>query len=86
MDFTWSAKAEQMRHDVAEFLAVHLPPELEATMCETGVMHDDGFVRALAERDWIVPGRDPNGAGAEPGSSTGPTARTNRARPRARES
>ena len=28
-------------------------------------MHDDAFVRALAERDWIVPGRDPDGPGAE---------------------
>jgi alkylation response protein AidB-like acyl-CoA dehydrogenase len=64
MDFTWSDTAEQMRRDVAEFLAVHLPAELEARMYATGVMHDDAFVQALAERDWIVPGRDPDGPGA----------------------
>src|SRR5262249_24579949 len=26
--------------------------------------HDDAFVRALAERDWVAPGADPDGAGA----------------------
>lgn len=65
MDFAWSPRAEQLRQEVAEFLAQHLPPELEDRMYESGVMHDDGFVRALAERDWIVPGRDPDGAAAD---------------------
>jgi alkylation response protein AidB-like acyl-CoA dehydrogenase len=65
MDFTLSPRAERMRAEMAEFLAAHLPPELEEQMYATGVMHDDAFVRALAERDWIVPGRDPDGPGAE---------------------
>jgi alkylation response protein AidB-like acyl-CoA dehydrogenase len=65
MDFSWSEQAEHTRQEVAAFLAEHLPPELEEQVYASGVMHDDGFVRALAERDWIVPGRDPDGAAAD---------------------
>jgi alkylation response protein AidB-like acyl-CoA dehydrogenase len=55
MDFAWDAEAEAVRTEVRAFLAEHLTPELEDRLHATGVAHDDGFARALGERNWIAP-------------------------------
>ena len=55
MDFEWDERTEALRADVRAFLAEHLTPEIEARMYETGVSHDDAFIRALGERNWIAP-------------------------------
>jgi alkylation response protein AidB-like acyl-CoA dehydrogenase len=56
MDFSWGERNEAFRREVRVFLAEHYPPDLEETVYRTGVSHDDGFVRALAERGWVAPG------------------------------
>jgi alkylation response protein AidB-like acyl-CoA dehydrogenase len=55
MDFTWDAGAEALRDEVRAFLDEHLTPEMEDHLYETGVNHDDDFVRALGRRNWITP-------------------------------
>ncbi|HXZ62699.1 MAG TPA: acyl-CoA dehydrogenase family protein, partial [Acidimicrobiales bacterium] len=55
MDFAWDAGAEAVRKEVRGFLDEHLAPELEERIYVTGVSHDDGFARALGERNWIAP-------------------------------
>ena len=55
MDFSWDPAAEDMRRDVRAFLAEHLTPGLEEHLYETGVSHDDEFVRALGARNWLAP-------------------------------
>jgi alkylation response protein AidB-like acyl-CoA dehydrogenase len=56
---------QQVEREVAEFLAEHLLPQLEEDLYRSGDSHDAGFARALAERDWIEPGWDPDGASAD---------------------
>jgi alkylation response protein AidB-like acyl-CoA dehydrogenase len=65
MDFAPSAHAVQLQREVRAFLEAHLPPELDEHVYRSGVSHDDGFARALAERDWITPGWDPAGRSAD---------------------
>ncbi len=55
MDFAWDPKVEAVRAEVREFLAEHLTPELEERVYRSGVSHDDDFVRAVGERNWIAP-------------------------------
>jgi len=55
MDFTWDAAAERLRAEVRSFLAEHLTPELEERVYTTGVSHDEEFLRAMGERNWIAP-------------------------------
>lgn len=56
MDFSWDDEAEAVRSDVRAFLAEHLTEDLEEQLYESGVSHDDEFVRRLAERHWTTPG------------------------------
>jgi alkylation response protein AidB-like acyl-CoA dehydrogenase len=55
MDFAEDPAVTAFRHDVRQFLAQHLPPELEAELYRSGLSHHDGFARALGERNWIAP-------------------------------
>jgi alkylation response protein AidB-like acyl-CoA dehydrogenase len=55
MDFAWDPKVEAVRAQVRDFLAEHLTPELEERVYRSGVSHDDDFVRAVGERNWIAP-------------------------------
>jgi alkylation response protein AidB-like acyl-CoA dehydrogenase len=55
MDFAWDPKVEAVRAEVRDFLAEHLTPELEERVYRSGVSHDDDFVRAVGERNWIAP-------------------------------
>jgi alkylation response protein AidB-like acyl-CoA dehydrogenase len=55
MDFAWTDDTEAFRQEVRDFLAGHLGPELEEEIYTSGVSHDDGFARALGERNWISP-------------------------------
>ena len=55
MDFAWDPKVEAVRAEVRDFLAEHLTPELEERVYRSGVSHDDDFVRAIGERNWIAP-------------------------------
>jgi alkylation response protein AidB-like acyl-CoA dehydrogenase len=61
MDFSWGERNEKFRREVRAFLAQHYPPDLEETVYRTGVSHDEGFVRALAERGWVAPGWEREG-------------------------
>ena len=54
MDFAWDDATEAFREEVRRFLAEHLPPELEDELYRQGLTHDDGFARALGERNWIA--------------------------------
>jgi alkylation response protein AidB-like acyl-CoA dehydrogenase len=54
MDFEWDAETLAFRDEVRRFLAEHLTPELEEHLYEQGLTHDDGFARALGERNWIA--------------------------------
>jgi 3-oxocholest-4-en-26-oyl-CoA dehydrogenase alpha subunit len=65
MDFSWSEQARELRRELDDFLAVHLPPELDDQIYASGESHDAGFVAALGQRDWIAPGWDPDGAAAD---------------------
>jgi alkylation response protein AidB-like acyl-CoA dehydrogenase len=65
MDFTVSPRAEELQAEVARFVQANLPAELDDEIYRSGVSHDDGFARALAERDWIYSGWDPDGAAAD---------------------
>src|SRR5262245_8326758 len=69
MDFAWDEGAERLRAEGRTFLAENLTPELEDRMYATGVAHDEGFARAIGERNWIAPewpreGYEPLGAEA----------------------
>jgi alkylation response protein AidB-like acyl-CoA dehydrogenase len=64
MDFAWGAEVEAFRREVRDFLAEHLPPELEDRIYASGVFHDDGFTRALGARGWIAPEWQGDGRGA----------------------
>jgi alkylation response protein AidB-like acyl-CoA dehydrogenase len=55
MDFDHAPETETFRREVRAFLAEHLPPDLDERIYETGVAHDDDFVRALGARGWIAP-------------------------------
>jgi alkylation response protein AidB-like acyl-CoA dehydrogenase len=67
VDFTWPERTRRLDDEITDFLAQHLPPELEEQVYRTGVSHDDGFVAALSERGWVKPGHDPDGRGADLG-------------------
>ena len=68
MDFRLGAAGEELRREVRAFLDEVLDAEMEERLYRSGVSHDDGFMAALAERDWLAPafpeefggkGRDP---------------------------
>ena len=54
MDFEWDDATEAFRGEVRTFLDEHLTPELEDELYLQGLTHDDGFARALGERNWIA--------------------------------
>jgi alkylation response protein AidB-like acyl-CoA dehydrogenase len=62
VDFAWPPLARQLEGEIATFLDEHFPPELAEQVYRSGVSHDAGFAAAMAERDWIEPGWDPEGA------------------------
>ncbi|HVX19316.1 MAG TPA: acyl-CoA dehydrogenase family protein [Acidimicrobiales bacterium] len=55
MDFEWDPALDAFRAEVEAFLADALPPELAEQVHRSGVSHDDGFVRRLAEQRWVGP-------------------------------
>ena len=55
MDFAVDAGTEAFRAEVRDFLAEHLPAEVEERLYVTGESHDEDFARALGERGWIAP-------------------------------
>jgi alkylation response protein AidB-like acyl-CoA dehydrogenase len=65
VDFTVSPRARELEQEVERFIEANLPPELDDELYRSGVSHDDGFARALAERDWIYSGWDPDGPAAD---------------------
>ncbi len=67
MDFSDDADTEALRHEVRAFLAEHLTPDLADHLYAAGMSHDDGFARALGERNWIAPEwRDDGGVALDP--------------------
>jgi alkylation response protein AidB-like acyl-CoA dehydrogenase len=64
MDFAESPAVRQIRDEVLAFLGEHLTAADAERIYTSGVSHDDDFARALAARDWISPGLDPDGSGA----------------------
>jgi alkylation response protein AidB-like acyl-CoA dehydrogenase len=67
MDFSYDERTLRLEDEVTEFLDEHLPPALAEEVYRSGVSHDDGFAAALAEKDWIFPGWDPQGRAADIG-------------------
>ena len=66
MDFRLSEAGESLRKEVRAFLSDVLDDELEERLYRSGVSHDDGFMAALAERDWLAPAfPEEFGGGAE---------------------
>jgi len=65
VDFAWSDRSDAVAREVAEFLAVNLPPELDDEIYRNGESHHVGFAHALAERDWVAPGWDGDGPAAD---------------------
>ena len=68
MDFRLGEASDALRREVRAFLDEVLDEELEERLYRSGVSHDDAFLAALAERDWLAPafpeefggkGRDP---------------------------
>jgi alkylation response protein AidB-like acyl-CoA dehydrogenase len=56
MDFRLGAAGESLRQEVRAFLDDVLDEELEERVYRSGVSHDDAFMAALVERDWLAPG------------------------------
>jgi alkylation response protein AidB-like acyl-CoA dehydrogenase len=68
MDFRLGEKSEAFRAEVQAFVDEEMTPELEEKLYRSGVSHDEGFTKALAERgylalswpvEWGGQGRDP---------------------------
>ncbi|HVV30330.1 MAG TPA: acyl-CoA dehydrogenase family protein [Mycobacteriales bacterium] len=55
MDFRWGAAAEALRQEARAFVAAELTDAIRARIDATGVHHDAGFCRKLAQRRWIAP-------------------------------
>jgi alkylation response protein AidB-like acyl-CoA dehydrogenase len=55
VDFRLGEAAESLRREVRAFLDEVLEEELEERLYRSGVSHDDAFMGALAERDWLAP-------------------------------
>ena len=56
MNFDPDEDGEALRHEVSEFLAEVLTPELKERLRSTGTHHDIDYQHALAERGWMAPG------------------------------
>ena len=54
MDFEWDDETEAFRDEVRRFLASTCRPSSRTSCTEQGLTHDDGFARALGERNWIA--------------------------------
>lgn len=68
MDFRLGEQPEAFRAEVQAFIDEQMTPELEEKLYRSGVSHDEGFTKALAERgylalswpvEWGGQGRDP---------------------------
>ena len=55
MDFHLGDAGEALRQEARAFLDKELNEELEERLYRSGVSHDDAFVAALVERDWLAP-------------------------------
>jgi alkylation response protein AidB-like acyl-CoA dehydrogenase len=66
MDFGYGERADAFRAEVRAFLDEHLDDELEERCYRTGVLHDDAFVAAVAERGWLAPGWPAAWTGRDP--------------------
>ncbi len=64
MDFSWSDPAVEIRRQARRFLETHLPDEMADAVYRSGVFHDAGFARALAQRGWL-----PRGSGDRQGDA-----------------
>jgi alkylation response protein AidB-like acyl-CoA dehydrogenase len=58
MDFEWNDSTLSLREEARQFLDAELTPELAERIYTSGVGHDPGFVRRLAERGWVGPDWD----------------------------
>ena len=56
MDFDLGEKSDAFREEVKAFLDEVMTLELEEKLYRTGVSHDDGFTKALADRGWLALG------------------------------
>ena len=56
MDFRLGEKSDAFREEVRGFLDEQMTPELEEKLYRTGVSHDEGFNKALADREWLALG------------------------------
>ena len=54
-DVAWNAEAKALFQEVRRFLDEHRYSELGDRPYESGVSHDEDFVRALGAQNWIVP-------------------------------
>lgn len=54
MDFDLEGPLAALRAEVRAFVAREVTPELVEEIDRTGVSHDAGFVRALAQRRWVA--------------------------------
>jgi len=53
IEFTADPAAEALAAEAREFLAEHLPVEVEERLYRSGTAHDPAFVAAMAERGWL---------------------------------
>ncbi len=55
MDFGFSDEGQALREEIRAFVAQHLPAELSDELYKSGDSHNDAFVAAIGEKNWIVP-------------------------------
>jgi alkylation response protein AidB-like acyl-CoA dehydrogenase len=56
VDFRLGEKSEVFRKEAREFLSEVLTPEILERCHRTGVMHDEGFAKAMRDKGWLAPG------------------------------
>jgi alkylation response protein AidB-like acyl-CoA dehydrogenase len=55
VDFRLGAGGDALRREVRAFLDEVMTEDLEERLYRSGVSHDDAFMQALADRDWLAP-------------------------------
>jgi alkylation response protein AidB-like acyl-CoA dehydrogenase len=53
MDFNVGADGEEFRAEVKRFMAEAIPPEKAEHHYRTGTLHDEDFLKALGEKNWL---------------------------------